>query len=66
MENIKVVSRYGIIEFYRYEKPIYRLSKNKNSNQYSILNYKTGIITFFVNGWNKKKLIKDYTKILSN
>ena len=66
MNKIKVVSKYGILEFFKDDKPIYRLSKNKNSNQYSILDYKKGLITFFINGWDKKKLIKKYMNILSN
>ena len=64
--NINVISKYGVLEFLKNGKSIYRLSKNKNSDQYSILDYKNGVITFFVNGWNKKKLIKDYNKILSS
>ena len=64
--NIKVISKYGILEFYKADMPIYRLSKNKNSNQYSILDYKKGCITFFINGWDKKKLIKEYINILSD
>ena len=63
MKDIKVISRYGILEFFKDGKPIYRLSKNKNKDQYSILDYKTGVISFFANGWNKKRLIKEYTKI---
>ena len=66
MEDIKIVSRYGILEFYKAGKPIYRLSKNKSKDHYSVLHYKTGIITFFVNGWDKKRLVKEYIKILSN
>ena len=66
MKDINVISRYGILEFFKNEKPIYRLSKNKNSNQYSILDYKKGLITFFMNGWDKKRLIKEYITILSN
>ena len=65
MNNIKIVSKYGILEFLKNDKPIYRLSKNKNSDQYSILDYKTGIIKFFVNGWNKQKLIKKYINLLN-
>ena len=66
MKKVKVVSKYGVLEFLKNGKPIYRLSKNKNSDQYSILEYKTGIIKFFIPNWNKKKLIKEYTKILLN
>ena len=66
MKNIKTVSKYGILEFYKDDKPIYRLSKHKNSDQFSILNYKTGVISFFVNGWDKKKLMKKYINILSD
>ena len=66
MESIKVISKYGILEFLKYDRPIYRLSKNKNSNQYSILDYKKGLITFFMNGWNKKRLVKKYIKVLSD
>ena len=63
---INTVSKYGIIEFYKDGKPIYRLSKHKNSDQFSILNYKTGVISFFIPHWDKKRLLKEYTKILSN
>ena len=66
MENISIKKGYGILEFYKNGKPMYRLSKNKNSDQYSILDYNKGIIKFFVNGWNKKRLKKEYINILSN
>ena len=66
MKNIKIKKGYGIMEIFKNDKPIYRLSKNKNSTQYSILDYKTGVITFFINGWDKKRLVKEYTKVLSN
>lgn len=65
MENIKVISKYGLLEFFKNDKPMYRLSKNKNSDCYSILDYNKGIIKFFVAGWDKNKLKKIYTKILS-
>ena len=65
MENIKVISKYGLLEFFKNNKPMYRLSKNKNSDCYSILDYNKGIIKFFVAGWDKNKLKKIYTKILS-
>ena len=59
---INIISKYGILEFYKNDTPIYRLSKHTNTDQYSILDYKTGVISFFVTGWNKKKLIKEYNK----
>ena len=65
MENINVIKKYGIIEFYKNDSPMYRLSKNKNSDCYSILDYTTGVISFFIPNWDKKRLIKEYTKILS-
>ena len=65
MENIKVISKYGLLEFFKSDKPMYRLSKNKNSDYYSILDYKRGIIKFFVAGWDRQKLMKEYIKILS-
>ena len=65
MKNIKVVSKYGILEFFKNDKPMYRLSKNKNSDCYSILDYNKGIIIFFVAGWDRQKLTKEYIKILS-
>ena len=66
MEKINVIKNYGILEFFKNDRPIYRLSKHKNSDCYSVLDYRKGLITFFVNGWDKKRLIKNYTKILSN
>lgn len=66
MEKINIKKGYGVLEFFKNGKPIYRLSKNKNSDCYSILDYKTGIISFFIPVWNKKKLIKEYLNILSN
>ena len=66
MNNINVVSKYGVLEFFKNDMPIYRLSKHKKTDQYSILDYKKGLITFFTNGWNKKKLIKEYLNILSD
>ena len=66
MNKIKVISKYGTIEFYKDDMPYYRLSKHKKIDQYSILDYKKGLITFFIPGWNKKKLIKEYINILSD
>ena len=66
MKNIEIILKYGTIEFYKDNIPYYRLSKNKNTDYYSILDYKKGLITFFVAGWNKKKLIKEYINILSD
>lgn len=66
MNNINIKKGYGVLEFYKNDSPIYRLSKNKNSDYYSILDYKTGVIKFFVNGWDKRKLKKEYITILSD
>ena len=66
MKNINIKKGYGTIEFFKNGKPIYRLSKHKNTDQYSILDYKTGIISFFVADWNKKRLIKNYLNNLSD
>lgn len=66
INNITIKTGYRIIEFYKNNIPYYRLSKHENTSQYSILNYKTGILTFFVPNWNKQKLIKQYVNLLTN